>query len=400
MSRLPLLVCLCCLQPLISQGSTFAQAHPPAQLILEGQEAIYRLDYARAGEIFLKARTDYPNSPVGYGMLSILAWNQLLFESSNFAVDDYSTPSPFVKARTRKPIETATRRFHEANDALLAKCQELLNRDANDARALYFQGLAYENLAAEALVILKQDRSASNYGRSAKRIHQRVLELDPRLVDAQISLAAYDFAADNLPWSLRLFAFLLGIRGDEERAFRRLREVAGKGEYRRYDASLLLALMKSWKGKREYVAEAVDAFETLRRKFPQNFLLDLNLAALYEKNDPRAALKLYDALLQSLPSKAKGLAPGEVWLRLGRCNYRLRNYDRALDAFGKALATRQGEKETAPLCQYYRGLIHEDQGDRSQAIQCFTAAVKDPSLSTISKELYDAQRRLEKLKGS
>ena len=37
--------------------------------------------------------------------------------------------------------------------------QELLNRDANDVRALYFQGLAYENLAAEALVILKQERS-------------------------------------------------------------------------------------------------------------------------------------------------------------------------------------------------------------------------------------------------
>ena len=68
-----------------------------------------------------------------------------------------------------------------------------------------------------------------------------------------------------------MFAFLLGIRGDEQRAFKRLREVAAKGEYRRYDASLLLGLMKSWKGKREYVAEAAECFETLRRKFPQNF---------------------------------------------------------------------------------------------------------------------------------
>ncbi|RPJ58673.1 MAG: tetratricopeptide repeat protein [Acidobacteria bacterium] len=399
MSRFAVLVWLC-LQPLISQTGAFAQGHPPSQVILEGQEAIYHLQYDKAGEIFTKTRNDYPSSPVGYGMLSILAWNQLLFESSNFALDDYSTPSPFVKARTRKPIAPATRRFHQANDALLAKCEELLNRDPNDVRALYFQGLGYENLAAEALVISKDDRAASSYGRRAKRIHERGLELDRNLVDAKVSLAAYDFAADNLPWSLRLFAFLLGIRGDEQRAFQRLREVAEKGEYRRYDAWLLLGLVKAWKGKREYAAEAVDVFEILRRKFPENFLLDLNLAAMYEKNDPRSALKLYESLLAALPSKAKGLEPGEVWWRMGRCNYRLRNYDQALQAFGKALDAPRSEKETAPLVRYYQGLIHETQGDRARAIQCYQAAVKDQSLTAISKEIYDARRRLEKLMGS
>lgn len=397
MRRFPVLVWLW-LQPLVTSTGAPAQGHPSAQAILEGEKAIYRLQYARAGEIFLQARNDYRDSPVGYGMLSILAWNQLLFESTNFALDDYSTPSPFVKARTRKPIEAATRRFHEANNAVLAKCEELLKRDSNDVRALYFQGLAYENLAAEAIVILKEERPASSYGRRAKRIHERVLELDPHFVDAKISLAAYDFAADNLPWRFRWLAFLLGIRGNEQRAFQRLREVADQGEYRRYDALLLLGLMKAWKEKREYQAEAIDVFERLRRMFPPNFLLDLNLAGMYEKNDPRAALRLYENLLQSLPSKARGLEPGEVWWRIGKCHYRLRNYDPALEAFGKALAARRGEKETEPLCRYYQGLIHEAQGDRARAIECFSATVKAPSLTAISKEIRDAQHRLQKLR--
>jgi tetratricopeptide (TPR) repeat protein len=399
MIRFPVLVWLC-LQPLLWQSVAWAQRHPPSPLILEGQEAIYRLEYHKAGEIFLKARNDYPTSPVGYGMLSILAWNRLLYESSNFALDDYSTPSPFVKARTRKPIEAASRRFQDANNALLAKCEELLSRDPKDTRALYFQGLAYENLAAEALVISKEDRAASSYGRRAKRIHEQVLELDRNLVDAKVSLAAYDFAADNLPWSLRLFAFLLGIRGNEERAFERLREVAAKGEYRRYDAQLLLGLVKAWKGKRKDAAEAEEVFESLRRKFPENFLLDLNLAAMYEKNNPRAALKIYENLLEALPTKASGLAPGEVWWRVGRCHYRLRNYDQALNALEKALSTRRSERETEPLAQYYRGMIHEAQGDRAGAIRSFQAAVKDQSLTTISKEISDARKRLERLKAS
>ncbi len=398
MSRIPVVVWLC-LQAVTWQSGVLAQGgHPPVQVILEGQEAIYRLQYERARQIFLKARNDYPNSPVGYGMLSVLAWNQMLFESSNLALDDYSTPSPFVKARTRKPIAAASRRFHEANDALLAKCAQLLSRDPNDARALYFQGLAYENLAAEAIVILKEKTTASSYGRRAKRIHERVLQLDSRLDDAKVSLAAYDYATANLRGIYRILLFW--IWGNEDRAFEYLKEVAEKGEYRRYDARLLLGLMKAWKGKREYAAQAAEVFEGLRRQFPENFLLDLNLAAIYEKNDPKAALRVYESLLQALPSKTPGLPPAEVWLRIGRSQYRLRNYTQALDAFQKGLGGHPREKETAPLCQYYSGLIHESQGDRARAIECFRAAIRDRSLTTISKELDDAEQRLEKLRSS
>ena len=397
MSRIPVLVWLC-LQPVIWQSTTFSQGDPPAQLILEGQEAIYRLQYSKAHEILLKAKNDYPNSPVGYGMLSILAWSQLLSESSNLALDDYSTPSPFGKARTRKPIATASRRFHEANNALREKCEQLLSRNPNDVRALYFQGLAYENLAAEAIVIVKDKRTASSNGRRAKGIHERVLELDSRLVDAKVSLAAYDYAAANLPAIYRFLLFW--ILGNEQRAFALMGEVAEKGEYRRYDARLLLGLMKAWKGKRDYAAQAAEAFEGLRRQFPENFLLDLNLAAIYEKNDPKAALRVYESLLAALSSKTPGLQPGEVWLRVGRCQYRLRNYTQALEAFQKALAGHPREKETPPLCQYYSGLIHEAQGDRVRAIESFRAVVKDQSLTAISKEMEDAQHRLEKLRGS
>jgi len=377
-----------------------SQAHPPAQLILDGQEAIYHLQYGQARDIFEKAKSQYPDSPVGYGMLSILAWNELLFESSNFALDEYSTPSPFVKARSRRPIENQVRRFREANEALRVKCEQLLERNPDDARALYFQGLVYENLAAEAIVISRNQRPAYSYGKRAKKIHERVLELDKKLVDAQVSLAARDYAARNLPWKWALLAFILGIGGDEESAFRGLQQVAQQGEYRRYDAVLILGLMKAWKGERKYSAEAIELFQGLRKKFPENFLLDLNLAAIYEKDNPKAALQLYEELLRVLPSKAPGLMAGEVRFRIGRNQFRLRNYSQALDAFAQALASPRREKETEPLCEYYRGLIHEAQGDQSRAIESFRAALRHRPLEAIAAELQDADRRLAKLQGS
>jgi len=387
---------VCLLVLLLGQEIAFGQ-NPPSELVLRGQEEIYHLRYARAREIFEEARARFPNSPVGYGMLSILAWNELLFESSNFALDDYSTPSPFVKKRTRKPIEGALMRFKEANEALRIKCEEILERNPDDPSTLYFQGLVYENLAAEAIVISKKDRPAFSYGKRARQIHERVIKLDRNLVDAQISLAAHDFAAPNLPWKFRLLAFLLGMGGDEKRAFQRLRLVVDTGQYRRYD---LLGLMKAWKGKREYSVEAAEVFEGLRRKFPDNFLLDLNLAAIYEKDNPKAALQIYQDLERNLASKAPGLKPGEVSFRIGRSHYRLRNYNLALQSFEKALAQSRREKETAPLCHYYRGLIHQVQGDRSRAIECFRSALEGAFLDTIERELGDAERRLRKLQGS
>ncbi len=110
--------------------------------VREGQDAIYRLDYAEAERIFNQLITENPDNPVGYGMLSITTWNQLLFASANYDIDDYATPTPFSKGRTHKDINREIRHFRETNDNLLALCERLLEKNPKDDLALYFKGLA------------------------------------------------------------------------------------------------------------------------------------------------------------------------------------------------------------------------------------------------------------------
>ncbi|MDA2923189.1 tetratricopeptide repeat protein [Acidobacteria bacterium AH-259-L09] len=361
-------------------------------LVREGQDAIYRLDYARAERIFRRIISENPNSPVGYGMLSITTWNELLFAAGNLALDEYATPTPFTKGRTHKPIDRETKRFREANDNLLAVCERLLEKDPKDSLALYFKGLAYENLSGEAIVITKRTGTAINYGKKAKNVHEQVLALNPNLVDANVSIAGNEFAKATLPWSIKWLAFLLGIRGSKERAFQKLELVAEKGRYRQLDARVLLALLNAWKGDPRRPAAI---FENLRRKYPENYLFDINLAAIYQLklNDVKSALRLYQQLLQTLPHKAPGLHAGEIYLRIGKTHMQLREYSLALQAFQKVLEEPRGETETEPLAYFHLAQIHDEQGEESQAREYYRQVLNYAGPEEVLKDEIKRARR-------
>ena len=373
------------------------EASGPDRRLREGQEALYRLDYAQAEDIFRQLIEENPGSPVGYGMLSITTWNQLLFAASNLALDDYASPTPFTKSRTYKNITQETRRFREANDNLLALCTKLLETNPQDSLALYFEGLAYENLAAEAIVITKNRTTAFNYGRKANSVHKRVLELDPDLIDAQVSIAGNEFAKATLPWSIKWLAVLVGIRGDKEGAFQRLERVAQKGKYRQLDAQVLLAVLHSWKGD---PLKTVAIFQDLREKYPQNFLFDINLAAVHQFNlsDAESALSIYQQLLENLSTKAPGLLAGEVYLRIGLAHFQLGQQSLALQAFTQVLKEPKVEMETDPLAYFHMAQIHEQRGEKEQAIAYYRQVLKDSvPQDTLKDTLKEARRRLNRL---
>ena len=387
------LTCLIAISALSVQGQSTID-----QRVREGQDAIYRLDYASAERIFEQTIAENPDSPVGYGMLSITTWNQLLFAAANQALDDYATPTPFTKGRTHKNVDQEIRRFREANNKLLAVCEKILEDNPKDVLALYFRGLAYENLAGEALAITKKTGDAFSNGRKAKNIHEQVLKLDPNFVDANVSIAGYEFAKATLPWSIKWLAFLVGIRGSKEEAFQKFELVSEKGKYRQLEAQVLLALLHSWKGD---PLQPLEIFENLREKYPQNYLFDINLAAVYQLkfNDSQSALEIYQQLLESLPDKAPGLHAGEVYLRIGKTYVRLREYSLALQAFNKVLEESKGEMETEPLAYFHMAQIYDEQGNRDQAREYYQQ-VLDHSVSgeVLKDTMKEARRGLKRLK--
>lgn len=363
-----------------------------------GQEALYQLDYAAAEKIFQKLADEFPNDPTGYAFLAITYWNQLLRAAGNLATDDYATPTPFTKGKTHKPIDEETKRFRDANDKVIDLCDQILEEDPKHVKALYFKGVAHENFAGEAIAITKSSGRAFTHGRKAKGLHEQVLELEPTFVDAKVSIAVYEFAKATLPWSIKWITFLLGMRGDKEKALANLQEVIDKGVYRSLDAQVVMALLHSWKGDAN---EAIRIFKSLARQFPMNYLIDINMAAIYETalNDRESALRIYQSLAEDLENKAPGLASGEVYYRIGKTQFYLRDYSMALESFKRARRLPQGESETSPLCSYYMAQIYLQKGDTESAIEHYgyVEQYKGPK-EALKDEKKTAGKQLKKLR--
>ena len=374
------------------------KAEDAAQLLRQGQDLLYRLDYDGAEAVCRRMIQQAPDDPAGYGMLSSVYWNDLLTKTGNLVLDDYATPTPFSEGKTGKlnlpVVIEAQKRFHQANDTLLEICKKRLAKDEKDVRALYFSGMYHENLAAEMVAITKQHMRAINPGNEAKKIHEQVLKLDPDFIDANVSIASHEFASATLPWSLKWIAFIIGYRGDKKKALEKFELVAAKGTYRRLDAEVLLGLLHSWKGE---PTRAVIKFRGLRIRYPENYLLDINLAAILEKklNETQAAAEVYGELLKNPKSKAWTVCPAEIHYRTGKMWLRIGDSALALEQFEKSVQTQMKvERETEPLAYYSMAQIYEQRGDKKRALECYRNVLQYQG-SELNSELKQARRKVQ-----
>ncbi len=377
---------------LLPSETSYGASEVPKQ-VAEVKNAIYRLEFGRAEVACEEMISQSPRNPTGHALLSIVKWNLLLQAASNLTLDDYSTPTPFTKKKTYKPIEKESQEFHQSIERLIALCRQLLQENPNNVRARYFEGLAYENLSSEQLAVLKNRGGGMRFGKMAMEIHKRVLKQDPEFVDANLSIATGEFACATLPWTVKWLAFILGCRGNKDEALAKLEKVGEHGVYRRLDARVVQAFLEAWKGDPN---RAIQIFTALGRQYPMNYLIEINRAAIFEERlkNRKAALAVYSELLKNMNvMEPRGLMPGEVHYRIGRTYYRLREYSKALEAFDTAIHSKVSEVETVPLSHYYMALINEEQGDKQQAVEHYRLVLKYSGPEEVLKDELKVARK-------
>ena len=360
----------------------------------EGIKAIYDLEYEKAQKIFDQLKKDHPDNPVGYGMTAIRAWHELLFSARNMAIYKYGIPTPFdsIEPQRSESISAIEKTFVEANRQLESFCDRLLKKNPQDPLALYFKGVSYENLSTQALTLDRRYSQTLSYAKTAGKIHKQLLALDPGFVDAKTSTAVPEYAVGSY-WALRFLSPFLGVRGDRKGAIAKLTEVAEKGIYRATDAKVVMALLEAWKGDPK---RAVTLFESMRSAHPRNFMYDISLAIAYEEaaKDSKSAIRVYQDLLRDLPSKAPGIQPGEIHLRIAKNYLILGDNTQAMEQFQQAAQTSQAEAETKPLAFFHMACIYEDAKDKAKAKEYYrrVAEYAGPT-ALIQDEIKKAKRK-------
>ena len=244
------------------------------ELRRSGLDALYNIDYDKAQRDFNEIVKLYPNHPGGYQLLAARVWIKTLYESRRLQVSLYSSESFYTNGddKVDPKIVTEFRNFtREAKRLAEAK----LKQEPKNIEALDFLANTEGLKAAFEEAVERRHFAALRDGNDAVEHHREVLKLDPKYIDAQLTIGLYEYVVGALPLPVKILAGATGYRGSKKRGLALLEQVAKEGRWSQDDAKTVLILLYS---REKRYADVVKLTRELSVKYQRNYLLRLETA--------------------------------------------------------------------------------------------------------------------------
>jgi hypothetical protein len=371
--------------------------------VTRGYQDFYNLQYEKAIAEFSAYTARQPDDPAGYNHLAQAILYRDMFRAGALETELVTGNNPFLRRPKVSAPPADERAFDENLRRAIALAQAGLRRNAGDREALYSLGVSYGLRANYNFLIRKAWRDALRDATAARKAHSSITEADPSFIDARMVQGLHDYVVGSLPLHWKLLGFLIGFHGSKEEGLRTVELVAQKGTDNRIDAEFLLcAMYRREKRPRLAIPLLID----LIGRFPQNYLLRMELAQMYsevgENGKAIAALERLRAL------KTSGV-PGYGALRMEKISYAVGNIefwanllDAALDNMKQAVAAAEDlDLNTGVLAWMRLGQIYDLKGQRTRAVDAYSHAIVFAPDSDAAREsrAYLASPYRRKVKG-
>jgi len=295
---------------LFSVTTVSAQTLPTLdKLRAEGYEALFNLDYIAARRNFQKMVELAPDNPAGPESYAVSIWFEQLNKTWELKSRLYTDEADTETKTKVDPREVQEFRKWTHRTEQLAQAR--LRRDPRDVEALYFLGAAEGLEAAYAAAIEQKYMPALRTGSDAVDHHRKVLELSPKLYDAELTIGLQDYVIGSLPLPLKMIAGTVGVRGSKKRGLSELEQVAREGQWARDMARVFLVDL--YKREKRW-DDAIATTRDLSVRYPRNYLFKLQLAEalalkiladrknktskpVTESFEQREVFSIYDSLL-------------------------------------------------------------------------------------------------------
>jgi tetratricopeptide (TPR) repeat protein len=322
---------------------------------------IYRMRYEEAAEASRQRIAAAPDDPAGYVLLARTYWAQEMIRKHAFSISRFASPDFFVEDQEEKykiKVDPAVeKRFLDTTREAIGRANAVLRKDSKNPEAMFLLGLAYQNEVSFHASTKGGWWAAFRAGQKTHRYHRRVYRAFPDFDDPLLAMGVYEYVADSVPWSLKLLTILVGAGGSKKTGREMLERAARGAQLVADDARTVLALI--YVREKNYQA-SFEKLTVLGDKYPENYLFQVDRATLAR--------------------------------RLGRPEL-------AADILSTLLRTVWDKPETQPVlerAQIYTqlGLAFRDMGDLRAAENWFQIALKEPKLSSWTRE--GAQAELER----
>src|SRR5215470_16654586 len=280
----------------------------------------------------------------------------------------------------RPKIETTPateERFLSEVQKAMDLSQAALKKNPNDTQALYALGVAYALRGNWNFLVRKSWRDALHDATEARKLHNRVSELDPSNYDARLVQGAHDYIVGSLPAFYKMLGFLVGYRGDRDRGIRTLQEVAAKGKYNSIDAKVFLCVLYRREARWQAAGPLLDE---LVRRFPRNYLLRFEQAQMYSAiGQKEKAIETMQAVADLKKSGAPGFTnlPAErIYYQIGNIQFWYRDYNDAVENLKKATAGGSTlDLNTGTLAWMRLGQVYDVTNRRELAKEAYRKAI-------------------------
>ena len=366
-----------------------------------GLEALYNIDYDKALKDFKEIATLYPNHPGGSQLLAARLWIKTLYESRRLQSSLYGSQSFYTNGDDKvdpKVLDEFRALTREAKRLSEAK----LKQDPKNIEAMDFLANTEGLKASFAEAVERRHYAALRDGNDAVSLHRNILKMDPKYIDAQLTIGLYEYVVGSLPLPIKLIAGVTGYRGSKKRGLAMLEQVAKEGRWAQDDAKTVLVLLYT---REKRFAEVLTLTRELSAKYPRNYLFRLeaadalvSLAAVKRREKDIAgavqaekeAFATFDELLRDRNARdAAARALDLIHFKYGEVLFMAGQNDRAAKEFLTTTKVDKAEPGLVTMAHLYAARAYDVSGKRDEAVTQYKEVLARPNV-------YDAHEEARK----
>ena len=362
------------------------------QLRRSGLDALWDIDYDKALRDFNEIVKLYPNYPGGHQLLATRVWIKTLYESRRLQVSLYSSESFYVSGDDKvDPKIVAEFRNHTREAKRLAEAK--LKQEPKNIEALDFLANTEGLKAAFEEAVERRHFAALRDGNDAVEHHREVLKLDPKYIDAQLTIGLYEYVVGSLPLPVKIIAGATGYRGSKKRGLAMLEQVTKEGNWARDDAKTVLILLYT---REKRFADVLKLTRELSEKHPRNYLLRLetadalvSLAGVKRKEKDFAgavqaekeAFETFDEMLRDRNVRdAAARAQDLIHFKYGEALLIAGYHDRAAKEFLAVTKVDHAEAGLITMAHLYAARSYDVAGKRNEALAQYKEVLARPNV--------------------
>jgi tetratricopeptide (TPR) repeat protein len=348
----------------------------------------YNLEYDQAIAVLEKGVAGNPNLPDLHNHIAQCIQFREMFKVGALESELVTGNNSFLRRPKIDTTPEVENKFLSEIQKAMDLAQARLNANPNDAKALYSLGVTYALRGNWNFLVRKAWRDALHDATQARKLHNRVSELDPSNYDARLVQGAHDYILGSLPTVYKMLGFLVGFRGDRQKGIQTLQQVASKGNSNRVDAEIFLCVI--YRREQEWTA-AAPLLEDLIRRFPRNYLLRFEQAQMYsslgQKNKAIESIQKVAELKKSGAPGFAGLPAEKIYYQIGNIQFWYKDYEQAVDNLKKAVAGGAAlDLNTGTLAWMRLGQVYDLTNRRNLALEAYRKAIAFAPQAEAAKE--------------